>query len=347
VFLSPDEQESKLAASTNKAGEKSKQDAQADEHAHDETSADNSHAGDAHPKESHAANDPAAYFLDPVHLFHHVQDDTGFEVPGFLGKRWEIPNLLGTSKEQPLIRINEKLAIQGRLTKFMVLELVGAILVAALFISLARRIRSGERAKGRFWNLLETFVVFVRDEIARPSIGKHDADRFMPFLLTLFFFILSLNLLGMLPWLGGATGALGVTGVLAFFVFVVVIGSGMKKMGVVPFLKAQVPHMDLPKPMALVLVPGIWMLEIFGLFVKHFVLAIRLFANIFAGHLVLAVFMAFIGATSASFLYYLVGPAALFGSIAFSLLELFVAFLQAYIFTFLTSLFIGAAVHPH
>lgn len=313
---------------------------------HDSHDDHNEHQGAGHGHVVYDPNNPAEYHLNPFTLFHHVQDDTGFEVPKFLGGRWEIPDFLGT-KEKPLIGTVEKPIIKGQLTKFMVLEMLGAVLVAVLFILLAKRIRNGDRPRGRFFNLLETFVVFIRDQVARPAIGHHDADRFMPFLLTLFFFILSINLIGMFPWLGGATGALSVTLVLAAMVFIVVIGSGMKKMGVVGFLKAQVPHMDLPKPMAIVLIPAIWVIEMFGLIVKHFVLAIRLFANIFAGHLVLSVFLAFVGATGASALYYFVGPAVLVGSILFSLLELFVAFLQAYIFVFLTSLFIGAAVHPH
>lgn len=313
--------------------------ADGDSHAHD--AGGHEHAFD--PK------NPAEYYLDPGHLFEHVQDDTGFAVPGFLGGRWELPNPLGVSEQKPLVSIpfGGKPLFVGRPTKFMVLELVGALIVAVLFIMLARRIGNGDRPRGRFFNFLETLVVFIRDQVARPAIGKHDAARFLPFLLTLFFFILSLNLLGMLPWAGGATGSLAVTAALALCVFVVVIGSGMKKMGAVGFLKAQAPHMDLPPAMAMVLVPMIWALEVFGLLVKHLVLAIRLFANIFAGHLVLSVFLAFIGAVSATWLYYLVGPAVLAGSIAFSLLELFVAFLQAYIFTFLASLFIGFAIHPH
>ena len=169
----------------------------------------------------------------------------------------------------------------------------------------------------------------------------------MPFLLTMFFFILALNLFGMLPWLGSATAALAVTVVLALITFAVVLGAGMKKMGVVGFAKAQVPHMDLPPMLAFVLIPAIWAIEIFGLFVKHFVLAIRLFANMFAGHLVLSVFLAFIGAASGAMAMYFVAPAVVLGSIAMSCLELFVAFLQAYVFTFLASLFIGSAIHPH
>ena len=192
-------------------------------------------------------------------------------------------------------------------------------------------------------------VVFVRDEIARPAIGKKDANRFLPFLLTLFFFILILNLFGMIPLLGSATGALAVTAVFAVSTFLVVVASGMQKMGVVGFLKAQVPSMDLPLPwpIAMLLVFGIWAIEIFGLLVKHFVLAIRLFANMFAGHLVLAVFLGFVGAAWASGMFWGVAPAVVLGSIALSLLELFVAFLQAYVFTFLAALFIGSAQHAH
>ena len=113
-------------------------------------------------------------------------------------------------------------------------------------------------------------------------------------------------------------------------------------MGLVGFWKAQVPHMELNPVLAIFLVPMIWAIEVFGLFVKHAVLAVRLFANMFAGHMVLAVFVAFIGV----FGYYssvLVGPAIL----GISVLELMVAFIQAYVFTFLSALFIGAAVHPH
>jgi F-type H+-transporting ATPase subunit a len=212
---------------------------------------------------------------------------------------------------------------------------------------LAKKVATGTRPTGRLWNFLESFVLFIRDEVARPAIGKHDADRFMPFLLTLFFFILVLNLFGMIPFMGSATGALAVTAVFAFITFCVVVGSGMKKMGVVGFLKAQVPHMDLPPWMAAVLVPGIWLIEIFGLLVKHGVLCVRLFANMFAGHLVLAVFAGFIGVVWGTSLIWGVAPVVWGASLALSLLELFVAFLQAYVFTFLAALFIGSAQHAH
>ena len=151
----------------------------------------------------------------------------------------------------------------------------------------------------------------------------------------------------MIPFMGGATGALAVTAVLAVITFVIVMGVGIKKMGFVGFIKAQVPTMDLSPALAIFLIPAIWAIEVFGLFVKHFVLSIRLFANIFAGHLALSVFLGFVGVTYASWLVYAVVPLVVVVGVALSLLELFVACLQAYVFTFLAALFIGAAVHPH
>ncbi len=317
------------------------------EHDHDHAGGEHAHDDAGQAAHDHGHDGPVDY-LAPSHLFEHVQDATSFHVPKFMGEHWEIPNPLGYTKSKPMIGTAEKPIFVGQPTKFMVLELVGAVLLVAIFVWLAKKIKGGGSPKGKVWNLLETFIVFIRDEIARPTIGSDkDADRFLPFLLTMFFFILILNLFGMIPFMGSATGALAVTVVLALVTFAVVVGTGMKKMGVVGFAKAQVPHMELPKALSFILVPAIWAIEIFGLFVKHFVLAIRLFANMFAGHLVLSVFLAFIGATAGTALYYFVGPTVVFGSILFSVLELFVAFLQAYVFTFLASLFIGSAIHPH
>jgi F-type H+-transporting ATPase subunit a len=234
----------------------------------------------------------------------------------------------------------------------MVLELVAAIVVALLFIALAAKIKNGNLPKGKLWNALEAILIFLRDNVARPAIG-HDADKFMPYLWTVFFFVLTCNLLGMIPWLGSPTGALACTGVLAFSTFFVVCRAGMKEMGAVGFLKAQVPHMDLPFPMDLLIKPMVFAIELMGMFIKHFVLAVRLMANMAAGHIVLAVLVAFVaviaqaGHSYASGLFWGVSTASVLGSVALSLLELFVAFLQAYIFTFLSALFIGAAVHPH
>ena len=121
----------------------------------------------------------------------------------------------------------------------------------------------------------------------------------------------------------------------------------MAKLGPVGFWKAQVPHMDLPGPLAVLLIPMIFAIEVMGMCIKHFVLSVRLLANMFAGHLVLAVILGFIGLFVGQAAWYGVMPAAVLGATALSLLELFVAFLQAYIFAFLTALFIGMAVHQH
>ena len=121
----------------------------------------------------------------------------------------------------------------------------------------------------------------------------------------------------------------------------------MTKLGAVGFWKAQVPHMDLPFVLAIFLMPMMFVLEVMGLLIKHFVLAVRLLANMMAGHLVLAVLLAFIAVSAGSIVWYGVTPASVLGATALNMLELFVAFLQAYIFTFLSALFIGMAVHPH
>jgi len=290
-----------------------------------------------------------------------------------------------------------------KVTKFMVLEVVAAVLVAVIFIWLAQRMRGGGAPKGRLWNMLELMLLFIRDEVVRPSIASHDdhdhddhdhgkpghgkpahdhthavqmhheddvaaldgaallqaevdhpanheeheADKYLPFLWTLFFFVLGCNLLGMVPWLGSPTGAFAVTGTLAFITLIAVSIAGMMKLGPLGYVAAQVPTMDLPLPLAIILKPMIFVIEVGGLFIKHFVLGVRLLANMFAGHLVLAVIVAFVAYAANTVFIFGVAPASVLGGFALSMLELFVAFLQAYIFTFLASLFIGMAVHPH
>ena len=123
----------------------------------------------------------------------------------------------------------------------MVLETLVVIISLVLFGWLAAKIKNGAAAKGWFANLLETFLLFIRDEVVRPAIGE-DADEYLPFLWSVFFFVLGCNLFGMLPWMGSPTGALAVTAVLALLTFGVVIKVGVQKYGFVGFLKAQVPH---------------------------------------------------------------------------------------------------------
>jgi F-type H+-transporting ATPase subunit a len=155
--------------------------------------------------------------------------------------------------------------------------------------------------------------------------------------------------MGMVPWAGAPTGAFAVTFALACVTFGTVILFGSQKFGIVGFWLNQVPSMDLPWYMAIIIKPMILAIEILGLFIKHGVLSVRLLANMVAGHLVLMAIMmlAFSVAGAMSPNWPLTAVIAIVASTLFSLLELFVAFLQAYVFTFLSALFIGAAIHHH
>ncbi|MBI1903577.1 MAG: F0F1 ATP synthase subunit A [Planctomycetia bacterium] len=234
------------------------------------------------------------------------------------------------------------------ISKFMLIEVVVAVVLVAVFWRVAKRVGTGAAPTGGWWNLFEAMVVFIREQVAKPAIGEHDVDEFVPLLWTLFFFILGCNLCGILPWMGTPTSAWAVTAALAVMTFGAVVIGGVKHLGPMGFLKNQIPRMDLP----LLLSPlkaAIWIVEVVGLLIKHTVLSVRLLANMLAGHLVLLAILGLIVAAQNL-------PQAQFGGIAFAavtgsavltLLELFVALLQAYIFTFLSALFIGAAVHHH
>jgi F-type H+-transporting ATPase subunit a len=330
--------------------------AEEDPHATDSTVG---HEAEGHtPSEDGHEADGGDHGHDPLaadHLMGHVKDAEYFEVPRLLvaDGKLKIPQPFESYTPGVQIKIGFKPIddliepLDLRITKFMVLEVVGAIILIAIFVPLARRMKTGAAPRGRLWNMFEAMVVFIRDQVARPTIGSHDADKFAPFLMTVFFFVLICNLLGLVPWAGSPTGALATTGALALITFLTVIFAGSTKLGLVGFWKAQVPHMELPFVIGMVLKPMIFLIEVLGLLIKHFVLAMRLLANMLAGHVVLAVIVAFILTSAGSIAWYGVMPASIFGALALNLLELFVAFLQAYIFAFLSGLFIGMAVHPH
>jgi F-type H+-transporting ATPase subunit a len=258
----------------------------------------------------------------------HVVDHPDLEIPGF-GGTIPLPNIFGF-----------------QVTRFMVMEVIAAILVAVMALTLARHVQKNRVSRGPLMNMLEAVVVFIRNGIARPAIGGHGADDFLPFLWTMFFFILFNNLLGMIPGGASATGNLNVTAVLALLTFGTVLVAGIRQLGPLGFWLGLVPHMDVPILLKPVLWPLMFVIEVAGLLIKHIVLSVRLFANMLAGHIVLAVILGFV-AQAVGIFTYLVTPASIAGVVALSLLELFVAFLQAYIFTFLSALFIGMAVHPH
>jgi F-type H+-transporting ATPase subunit a len=308
-------------------------------------------------------------------LFSHVQDSDYFQVPRFLTSdgtgHLQIPQPLATPEigfdGQPLLdphghRVYETIwqphthsefinrmiqPLDLKLTKFMILETAVALIMIVLFVWLGRRMRRGGPPRGPVWNMLEAMLVYVRDRMARPAIGSMEADRYVPLVWTVFFFILGCNLMGLVPWMASPTAALATTAALAIVTFVTVIGSGMIRLGVWGYWKSQVPPLDLPRAAAFILIPLIFAIEVFGLMVKHFVLAIRLLANMIGGHVVLAVLLAFIASTAGALIWWGVMPASVLGSTALNVLEILVAFIQAYVFAFLTALFIGMAVHPH
>jgi F-type H+-transporting ATPase subunit a len=220
--------------------------------------------------------------------------------------------------------------------------LLSSLFLIIIFISVAK---SYTRTKGHapkgLQSFLEPIILFVRDDIAKDSIGKN-YEKYTPYLLTIFFFILINNLLGLIPiFPGGAnvTGNIGVTGVLALFTFIITTVNANKKYwvhlvntpGVPWWLKFPIPLMPI--------------VEIMGVFTKPFVLMVRLFANMTAGHIIILGFVSLIfifGEISAG-LGYGVSIVSVGFSIFMDFLELLVAFIQAYVFTLLSALYFGMA----
>jgi F-type H+-transporting ATPase subunit a len=268
----------------------------------------------------------------------HVGDDRD---------KWELFMTFGPAI--PLINLGYIPGFGGiGISKFMLLELIAALLVCAVYIPLAQRVKHGGVLRGSADNFFEVLLTFVRDQIAKPGVGEHDADKFVPFLWTLFLFILFNNLLGMIPMGGSATASIYVTAGLAICVFGYMHGHGIFKMGPGGYVMSLWPHIDLPKPLNYMIEFVIFVIEWVGVLVRNVVLAIRLFANMFAGHMVLATILIFIymARNTPPALWGVITLSSVLGIVALSLLELFVAFLQAYIFTFLTALFMGMALHP-
>jgi F-type H+-transporting ATPase subunit a len=287
------------------------------------TATDKQAAGD-HAKDAAAHEDKSA--------LHHVMDSDTWEFFDTLAlHEWHLPNILGL-----------------QITKFMLLEVIAALLIIAIYIPLARRMQDGQVVRGSFFNFFEVLLTFVREQIAKPSIGEHDADKHVPFLWTVFLFILFNNLLGIFPFGGSPTASINVTVPLALIVFVALHGSGIQKMGFRHYVMSMWPNIDVPFPMGYFIKPLIFVIEWVGVLVRNMVLAVRLFANMFAGHMVLATLLLFIymSRNVNVLLWGGITVSSVLGIIALSLLELFVAFLQAYIFTFLTALFMGMALHP-
>jgi len=260
-----------------------------------------------------------------------VKDGTSFHFPWL---HVEIPGFL----------------IDLGITKYVLLQMLVATAMVAIFVPLALKMRGGQPVKGRFWNMFEAVLVYLKDNVIVPAIGSpKTAAPYVPYLWTLFFFILFCNLIGMLPWMGTPTGAISVTATLAICTLLIVTTTGIVRHGPIGFWTGMVPHIEGkvgPINLALVLSPFLFVLEVFSFFLKHCTLCIRLMATMFGGHLMLAVFYTFIPmAAWAIYVWIPVTMLSLLAAFAISFLELLIACLQAYVFTFLTAIYIGMAVH--
>lgn len=221
------------------------------------------------------------------------------------------------------------------ITKHVVFLWIGAIIVSAILILAARRYKKSLIPHG-FSNLIEMLVVFVRDDIIGATIGKNYANKYLPYLGTVFFFILTCNLVGLIPYGATATSNISVTASLAIISFSATQMAGIKKHGFFGYFKGL-----LPSGVPSFLIPIMFVVEILGLFTKPFALTIRLFANMTAGHVVILALIGLIFILKTPF----IAPVSVAFALFIYLLELLVALIQAYIFTMLTSLFIGMAIH--
>ncbi len=225
---------------------------------------------------------------------------------------------------------------QWGISKAVLMMLAASLLLIVLTGVFLRGPRVAGVAPKGMANAFEALVVFVRDEIAICNMGEKWGRRFTPFLLTLFFFILTCNLLGLVPGGFTATSNLNVTGALAVVSFFTFIAAGLVALGPIGYIKHMVPP---GTPLAIA--PLVVLLETISMFVRPIALMIRLGANMTAGHIVILIMLGFIFLFQSVAVSLISIPLA----VAITLLELIVAFIQAYVFTLLTALYVGMAVH--
>ncbi len=279
-----------------------------------------------------------------VVMMHHVADGYVIEHPGYCARPED------SADQGPKLRWNCEWRLKetfgnslvfGGLdmtpTKHVVMMWIATLILLVVVFAAVRRkslVPSG------LYNFVETLVQFVRNEIAIPNMGAKDADRFVPYLVSAFFFILFANMLGLVPWAATATANLSVTVMMALFTFFITQYAQIRAQGIGGFLA----HLTggLPKslaPLWVIMIP----VEILGLFTKPFALTVRLFANMVAGHFVILALLGLIFALGTPWVALASVPMAL----GIFLLELFVALVQAYIFTMLSALFIGSGLVHH
>ncbi|MBC8344192.1 MAG: F0F1 ATP synthase subunit A [Bacteroidetes bacterium] len=224
--------------------------------------------------------------------------------------------------------------IDMSITKPVIFMWLGMLII---FLCFTIAFRGGKLLRSKFAHLLEVYILFIRDEVVYPNLGEKDGKRLLPFMLSIFFFILILNISGLVPFGHTATGNVNVTAGMAIIAFLFIQGMGIAQNGLGKWMKSFVPS-GLPAFVVPIMIP----VEIVGMFAKPFALCIRLFANMVAGHAVILVLLMLILVSKS----YFIAPLPVFGVLFISCLELFVAHLQAFIFTILTTLFVSMTMHP-
>lgn len=268
----------------------------------------------------------------------HIVERKGMNFINFYGKIYQLEKKAIQSDYDEIQEItNEIRPIDLSITKNVLSMLMSVIILFFIFLKTAHHYtKNGAIEPKGIASFVEPIILFIRDDIAKINIGEKKHMKFMPYLLTVFFFIWLNNLLGLIPWIGGAnlTGNIAVTLVLATFTLIITNINGNKAYWGHIFWMPGAPW-----PVKILLMP----IELVGILTKPFALMIRLFANMTAGHIVVLSLISLI------FIFESVGMSAV--SVPFALfisvLELLVAFLQAYVFTMLSALFIGTAVAEH
>ena len=227
-------------------------------------------------------------------------------------------------------------AIDFSLTKHIVM-IWFAMLLLLVFVRASMSAYKKSIVPKGLGNALETIVVFIRDDIVLKAVGEEGLV-LLPYFLTLFFFVLFSNFVGLIPYTSTPTGNINVTAALAIIAFFVIQISGIVNHGFFGYFKGL-----MPSHIPLFVVPVMVIVELLGLFTKPFALCVRLFANMSAGHIVIFSLIGLIFIFHSIF----VAPISIGFAVFISLLEILVGLIQAYIFTMLTALFVGLAVHQH
>jgi F-type H+-transporting ATPase subunit a len=292
------------------------------------------------PESQHQAN------RNEVDITHHLANASEVETPFgvvHLPTNWKVP-LGHDAQGQPRY-------LDLSPTRHLVYMLLAATIVAVIFLTSAR-ILVRQQANGRppkgFPGAMEAMTLWVRQEVVLPNVGAH-GEGYAPYLLTVFFFILAMNLLGLLPWGATATSNIAVTAALALVSFLVIEITGMRALGFAGYMKT-IFYLPPGLPggiggslLKVLLLAVMTPIEIIGKLAKPFALAVRLFANMTSGHVLV---LALLGLTFLFQSYY-VGIGASLLATGVMLLEVFVAFLQAFVFTLLTAVFIGLMRAEH